>query len=139
MLEIADKEGIHYFDWAVVSIDETEYWKDDIKECCDKIYTVYLVNKAEITHCCELSGSYWLEPLYYEEVCNEGLTDKEIDWLESEIMDASIHEQGGYYSEHYHFDSEIDVNSFFQWDIEEETIEEAIENLKEYLMCNHVM
>lgn len=39
--------------------------------------TVYLVNTDETTHCCELTPSYYLEPLYINVVCAEGTSDED--------------------------------------------------------------
>lgn len=44
--------------FALITIDETEYWRDDIKAKADKIEAVYLVNLMEPTHLCELAVSY---------------------------------------------------------------------------------
>lgn len=44
--------------YAVIAVDETEYWTEDIRNKAGKIECVYLVNLRMPTHCCELSVSY---------------------------------------------------------------------------------
>ena len=46
------------YTFAVIKIDETEHWREDIQKQADKIFGVYLVDLTEPTHCCELSVSY---------------------------------------------------------------------------------
>lgn len=44
--------------FAVIAVDETEYWHEDIANKAGKIEGVYLVNLKMPTHLCELSVSY---------------------------------------------------------------------------------
>lgn len=46
------------YTFAVIKIDETEYWREDIAKAARLIYGVYLVDLTEPTHCCELSTSF---------------------------------------------------------------------------------
>ena len=51
-------------DFHVVKVDDTSDWEEKfrLKHGISKIYTVYLVDKNQVTHCCELTPSY---ALYY--------------------------------------------------------------------------
>ena len=139
MITFNSKGKDYFFDWYVVSIDETEDWLDEIKAKCEKLFTVYLVNKGEITHCCSLEGSYWLEPLYFDYIAKDNATDEDLDWLDNQINEVSLFEQGNYYSENYKFDKEIPVNEYFTIELPGFNYDESYEKLKEYLMCNHIL
>jgi hypothetical protein len=43
---------------GIFVVDETEYWREDIKELAGKIECVYMVNLGMPTHCCELAVSF---------------------------------------------------------------------------------
>ena len=63
---------------TLVKIDETQYWTPDIIEKAGKIWAVYLYDADEGTFCCELTPSYFLEPLYYSpEKFIEGIDERE--------------------------------------------------------------
>lgn len=47
--------------YRVIAIDETRNWADAITAITGRIAGVYVVNFAEVTHLCSLSGSYWAE------------------------------------------------------------------------------
>lgn len=57
---------------VTVEINETNYLCDRLKEKVGAYYGVYLIDKSEVTHCCELEPSYWLEAVGYR-------TDKPLD------------------------------------------------------------
>lgn len=48
-------------DFRLVAIDETSNWAEDITRHTGRIAGVYLINFAEVTHCCEITPSYWAE------------------------------------------------------------------------------
>jgi hypothetical protein len=50
--------------WTAIELDQTEYWRDDIKKACGKIMTVYVYDKSVHIHCCEGAPSYYLIPVY---------------------------------------------------------------------------
>lgn len=50
--------NVRSYKFAVIAIDETEYWDEDIASKAGKIEGVYLVNLKEPTHLCELAVSY---------------------------------------------------------------------------------
>lgn len=47
--------------YRVVAIDETSNWADSIIAQTGRIAGVYIVNFAEVTHLCSLTGAYWAE------------------------------------------------------------------------------
>ena len=70
-------------DAFLVSFDETEYYKiyPEHEGKIAKVYGVYLFDRNEITHCCEMTPSYFLTHLY-DTVCltpeaDDTLTDEE--------------------------------------------------------------
>ena len=53
--------------YGVVAVDETAHWTDPafVERCGGKIWTLYVYNPNEVTHLCEITPSYYLEPLDY--------------------------------------------------------------------------
>lgn len=58
------KTKIKIVDMHVIALDETKYWREDIAKACGVIKRVYMFDRNEQTHCCELTPSYFLYPLY---------------------------------------------------------------------------
>lgn len=50
--------------FKIVVMDETEYWSADFKERAGKIFRAYLFDSTRHVHCCEVTPSYELYPLY---------------------------------------------------------------------------
>jgi hypothetical protein len=71
--------------FAVIVIDETKYWREDIKLKAGKIEAVYLVNLQEPTHLCELSISFPAIQLSNRIKNFEKFTDDELTELENQI------------------------------------------------------
>jgi hypothetical protein len=69
-----------------VALDETDHYviADEDKPKIEKIMGVYLFDKNEVTHCCELTPSYWLIHLYDEVVCAKEVDDEERSRLDEE-------------------------------------------------------
>jgi hypothetical protein len=57
---------------VIVAIDETHYLSDETRVKTGKYWTLYVLNSAEATHCCEITPSYWL-------VAYDFATEKQID------------------------------------------------------------
>lgn len=53
-------------DWWCVALDETRYYNiaEEDKPKIEKIVGVYIFNRSEYTHCCEIAPSYSLIHLY---------------------------------------------------------------------------
>lgn len=49
----------------LVVLNETAYWNADVVEACGgAIFQAYLYDANRVVHCCELTPSYELHPLY---------------------------------------------------------------------------
>ena len=46
--------------FVAIRMDETRHWTDDIKSRVKVIYSHYLFDEHQCTHCCEITPSYWL-------------------------------------------------------------------------------
>lgn len=57
---------------ALVKMDDTEYWDQEVTKKTGRIYSYYIFNPNEHTHCCSLTPSLFLYPVAFE-------TEKEID------------------------------------------------------------
>ncbi len=135
----------------VVKFDETMNWSDDIQQKAGKIYGYYLVDTSEITHCAELTGSYYCRFLYnrvenidafvIEEDEDSVTYSDELEEIEyggsSENTNIYVPEftkldvVSDSYCEKY---SETELQDFLEESAYEDFIEEAIE----YFKCNPV-
>jgi hypothetical protein len=70
-------------DAHAVEFNETEHYNIDEKDAphIKSIQGVYVFDCNEVTHCCELTGSYYLIHLYTSICFNDGVTDEIIDRL----------------------------------------------------------
>ena len=136
-------------DARVIAIDETRYYDIEAadKPLIKKILGVYLYDKNEVTHCCELTPSYWLIHLYNlvifteeGEALDEITRDLKRDYYEmSDSEDKYFHchdvdemeakaEKGTY---HIHGDPGVPLT--------EVPRDDQMEALHEHFVCNHVI
>jgi hypothetical protein len=122
--------------FKTVLIDETEYWKEDIAKKAKHIWKVYFYDASEVTNCCELIPSYWLEPI----TCiwdAEDLDDETIDTIISEDLQDC---DGNYFHCNYidKLPNNIDLSERnFELDgLTEEEIREKTREVYEYVRGN---
>ena len=74
--------------YYAVRLNETHNCEPEfVERCGGAVYTVYIYNGEEITHCCELTPSYWLEEI--ENVPRARPEDERADnALANELLDA---------------------------------------------------
>ena len=79
----------------LVALDETEHWHipEKFKDIVISIRGVYLLDRNEITHCCETTPSYWLMHLYDSPVYSDAY-DKLTDEEKEEVHDYFEMEHG---------------------------------------------
>jgi len=109
-------------DLYIVKIDESFYWRDDIKKKAGKIFGVYLVDKSLETHMAELKGSWWCEFLYNVVENTENFDEDELTELENNNGD----EPGMYVHVGSTFEDEHKV------EVDDSELEEAMESEKDY-------
>jgi len=113
-----------------------------------QIRSVYLYDKNERTHCCELTPSYWLEHLYDEVILtpDAALSDDEREALYSKYEDTPYDEQGIYV--HCHSIDRIEKRAGrFEYHVHGDTgvsyddcdHDEQMEALREHFCGNHVL
>jgi len=109
-----EKQGVHF---ALVRVDETEHWAEDIAAKAGKIEGVYLVNLTEPTNICSFEVVYWAQFVgnFFEGV--DGFPEDDITELERN--DGG--EPGTYFSERSTFHVAKEYGE--EWDFEE-----ALEN-----------
>lgn len=73
--------------FRLVVFDESRYWSEEILKDAGKIYRVYLYDANRPVHCCEITPSYELFPLYSTPL-NYLEDDEARDFLEDEIREA---------------------------------------------------
>jgi len=122
-------------DIRVVAIDETRHWDRAIQSVCGKIQTIYMYDSSVQTHCCELTPSYELTPLYYvienevsdsaRETVDENLASEEPIYMHCNVVDEmeTISSEQG-----FDFDSS-----------EDDEYKDSFEETREYLNCNHLI
>ncbi len=122
-------------DIKVVAIDETHQWDKSIQEVCGTIKTVYMFESSVVTHCCELTPSYYLTPLYY--VIENEVSDEVFDT----VNDNLVNEEPMYM--HCRVVDELEtIDSEQEFDFESsesEEYKEYFEEVREYLNCNHLV
>jgi len=125
-------------DWRLVMSDVTHYWVlgDGDQEKVERIVTVYLYNKNEVTHCCEITPSYCLWPVETRAEFRDGVSDLDIDridgnirrWADDEVVYVHCHALAGMTVKHKK------LGSVFPGSVE--TGDEQRESLLEYLRGN---
>lgn len=105
-------EGIKY---AVVKIDQTQYWHDDIKAKANKIWTVSLVDLTQPTNLCEISISYPYEELkhFFEDI-KEGFSIDDIYEHEYAELSTGYFSGSGVYNVVKTYDDERDFDQCFE-------------------------
>lgn len=104
----------------LVEIDETEYLGDKCRDQVGRLFTIYLYDADERTHCCELTPSHWLEAVFFE---TTGQIDDDL---------ADDLNQGLYYSSHYRHCRDVEKLPTMTVTYDFEDFEEA----REYFQCN---
>lgn len=125
-------ETIHL---KAIVFDHTRYWADDIVARGERIYQTYLFDASRTVHCCEITPSYELHPLYATPLVYD-----EDGELSEEILMHQEHEIK-YYHMHAINRTEprfIENLGIHQVD-EDETVEEAFERLVEHYRGNVVL
>ena len=82
--------------FAVIKLDETDRWPENIQAPAGRIFGVYLVDLSKHVHCCELTPSYelnWIENQY---------TDSPEDETESERLYDAIRGVSSPLVEYFH-------------------------------------
>ena len=115
-----EKQGNKF---ALVKINETQYWRDDIAKKAGEIYGYYLVNLTEPTNCCEITVSFPAPEVYNRVKETEPFTEDEL--FEIELM--NVGEGVTYYQESGQF------NTVHLW-----TGNETEEEILEYLQGNPI-
>lgn len=80
-MELEIENQVKTTNFRVVAIDETHSFTDEnLVKQCGKLSTVYFYDANERTHCCEITPSYYLMPLYI-------IAENEIsDEIDEELM-----------------------------------------------------
>lgn len=136
--------------FKIVKIDETRFWADDIAKH-GPICGVYLYDEAEITHCCELTPSYYLYFLYSildhdREVPEEIVEEIDETDMMMENQDIYVHchqidpdplplsptPPGRKMIEIVHDCGEFKIEK-------SQTYQDVLEGVLEYYRCNHVV
>ncbi len=138
-------------DAHLVMFDTTSKWnfRDEDKPYIDQIHSVYLFDQNEITHCCELTPSYYLIHLYDEVILSEAggeLSEEKkselYEFYESPVVDNCniyVHcymideiVKENKRSRHYHY-GETGIS------FEDVSVEDQMESLRERYNCNHML
>ena len=76
-------------DMWIVKIDEREHWRDPvILAQTSRLFGVYVFDRRQVTHCCELSGSYCLTFLGTQWQPLSDLTDQQCEDLADAIREG---------------------------------------------------
>ena len=120
--------------FKVVAIDQTRHWDEQLQKLAGKIEAVYLVDCAFVTHCCELTPSYALTPLYY-------IAEEEVSDNIKEIIDAELSNEDETQYFHLTFINSLKTikvdNNIEVENSECEEYKEHFAEMLEYVKCNH--
>ena len=76
--------------FTVVAMDESKDWEPVILSACGgTIYTLYVFDPQERTHCCEFTPSFWLEPFEVEPISLPD-DDEALEKLREELDEGRI-------------------------------------------------
>lgn len=132
-------------DAHIIAIDETEYYNiaPEHRQHISQIRGVYLFDTNQVTHCCELTPSYYLIHLYNEVIFTDG--DDLDDGTRDEIEQNYAHEGSDDIYVHCHtVDGMIETAKRFTHhhyghtgvSLDDSDYDEQIEGLREHFCCN---
>lgn len=124
--------------FRLVAIDETHHYTDEnFVKACGKIFTVYFYNKNEITHLCELTGSYYLIPLYsYAENDVSDEIKDELDEIDARYGSDPIYVHAHQVDSMKTVKAPASLNGRY-WQNDGRKYREIYEQAEEYLRGNH--
>ena len=117
--------------FTLVSLDETQYWSEDVQAKCGAIFGLYVYCPDRVTHCCELAPSYELWPVdcwpakHVERDEDEmslhlEFSDSDVQYIHCSALDAE-----------HSLDAKLDLGDFGEGgDTYEECVDQAIEYLR---------
>jgi hypothetical protein len=74
----------------IVKIEEREHWiAPEVLEMTRRIFGVYVFDRRQVTHCCSLTGSYWLSFLGTQWEESRELSDDEREKLDESIREGN--------------------------------------------------
>lgn len=107
-------------DWCFIGYDETPHWRfkeipqDVFERFVRRIVGVYACDRAEQTHCCEITPSHWMIAVANEVVFNEQELDIaehregfKADAFREKVLDL-VHEVPVHESDHYQHVKAVD-------------------------------
>jgi len=123
---------------VIVLEDNLSHWSDKISNFVEKIETVYMYDASTVTYCAEVTPSFYLIPLYYivtplNETCESIVEEVEAEFYNEEPIYVHVHSIAN-------VEGQIFANQDFNYtDAESDEYKECIEEVEEYLKCNHVI
>jgi hypothetical protein len=85
-----------------VRLDETAVWSfpEDLRPYIKRVWSVYLFDRSQAVHLCEITPSYWLAPLYQYAEFNDPPPSDEVRERINDLIDSTEHDDVYY---HCHF------------------------------------
>jgi hypothetical protein len=127
----ADKPGL--LDFHLMKFQE-DGWPQELLDKAGRIFTVCLYDASECTHCCEITPSHWLVPLYHttEKPIPEEVQDQ-ID--EADLEPFYVHCQDC--RSDFHIGNPLkDEDRNKSWKELSMSYDDVMEGLREYEACN---
>lgn len=148
--EAEEQEPRTPIDAYVVAFDETDHYQidDEDRPYIERIVGVYLFDRNQRTHCCELTPSYWLIHLYDEVRLTPLGMDCDDEYRLDEIYQKYEYNGGDDIYVHCHSVERIiakaDAKPFTVYhygdtEVDEDDVDydDQMEALREELSCNH--
>lgn len=119
--------------FKIVVLNETNYWSEEMQaKAGGAIFRAYLYDATRIVHCCEITPSYELFPLYTTPWRDDenGSVDEEIRLAEdNDVRYVHCHSINALPPENFH-----DIGVWKKMD--DETEDELRERVEEHYRCN---
>ncbi len=142
METLTEKKKATKTDIQIVLVDETYGWSDKIKNQVGKIYTAYIYDKSVATHCCEITPSYELVPLYYStEFAEHKYSEAVEEEIQNEFHNAEpiyMHCSAVEKLEHANVNHFKNMNKMFVGR-ESDAYKKFMADNEEYFKCNHAI
>jgi len=112
----------------LVALEETQYWNPEITQKTGRIFTTYAYCPSQMTYCCEVTPSYYLEPVdfffenevddeFYSELYGMWSLDQEGTYMHCKSIEAIPPMKDGFrmkYESKNDFEDEEEAYEYFR-------------------------
>lgn len=118
--------------FRIVVLNETRHWNEEMQKKAGVIFRAFLYDATRVVHCCEITPSYELFPLYttpWRDDENGSVWTELFENEDNEVKYVHCHVINALSPDHFH-----DIGVWAQE--EDETEDELRERVEEHYRCN---